>query len=136
MTGLSSNLEADVTVLSYRISGEEHQLKQHTSTGAKKGHIKAVLKHDSEENHSQVYSELVCYVHILNTCITYISYNKKPPLRGLVCCGWIYLSLHAKPVMTLKRRGSGKPMIPCCTNTSFQSTLLALLGIAMLGSMI
>lgn len=48
-----------MTVLSYRISGEEHQLKQHTSTGAKKGHIKAVLKHDSEENHSQVYSELV-----------------------------------------------------------------------------
>lgn len=59
MTGLLSNLEADVTVLSYRISGEEHQLKQHTSTGARKGHIKAVLKHDSEENHSQVYSELV-----------------------------------------------------------------------------
>lgn len=41
MTGLLSNLEADVTVLSYRISGEEHQLKQHTSTGARKGHIKA-----------------------------------------------------------------------------------------------
>lgn len=48
-----------MSILSYRTSGAEQSLELHTSTGATKGHIKAVFKHDSQENHSQVYSELV-----------------------------------------------------------------------------
>lgn len=49
-----------MVILSYALDGKERPLdKLQTSTGAKKGSVKAIIKYDNEEAPTQVYSEFV-----------------------------------------------------------------------------
>ncbi len=48
-----------MAILSYLLIGEEAELTQQSTTAAMRGQVQVALKHDSEENPTQVYSEWV-----------------------------------------------------------------------------
>lgn len=48
-----------MAILSYLLTGEEAELEQRTTTGARRGQLQVVVKRDGNENPAHVYSELV-----------------------------------------------------------------------------